>query len=68
MAYPTGPGPFVSRKLAELASENERLREALERLASSEALGAPGYIGGNSMPEKELRLRLDFARAALKGE
>ena len=52
----------LERQAAEIA----RLRRALERLASSEAFDLPQPIDGPLA--QELRMRLDYARAALTGE
>lgn len=43
-------------------------RRALERLASSEAFGAPFSLDppGRNVAHDEIRARLDFARAALE--
>lgn len=55
------------RIFGEAADEIERLRAALERLGSSETLTQPVFVRDNS-EGKELRARIDFARAALKGD
>ena len=49
-----------------LLKENERLRKALERLGSMEALMIPRAISHPG--DKELIARIDYARAALKSE
>ena len=48
---------------AELLATVERMRGRLERLASSEAFDLPQAIDGPLA--QELRMRLDYARAAL---
>ena len=48
---------------AELLAAVERMRGTIERLASSEAFDVPQAIDGPLA--QELRMRLDYARAAL---
>jgi len=47
-----------------LTAERDRLREALERLASNEALTTSFYVPNNAVGD-ELKARLEYARAAL---
>lgn len=55
--------------LIELLDEVERLREALERLGSMEAMTIPFALAGKrSLEAAELVARIDFARAALTKE
>jgi cell division protein FtsB len=49
-----------------LAAEVEALRSALQRLASTEAFALPRVLHAAS--DVELLMRIDFARAALKGD
>lgn len=53
-------------KIAELEAENKRLREALERLGSTEAFSMSFFIKNNN-EGNELRDRIDFARSFSKG-
>jgi hypothetical protein len=48
------------------AAEVEALRSALQRLASTEAFALPRVLHAAS--DVELLMRIDFARAALKGD
>jgi hypothetical protein len=65
---------FYDGSLSRLKAEARRARarekeleEALDRLASFEAFGVPFAVPDN-VAGKELRARIDYARAALKSD
>ena len=52
-------------QVKELKAENERLREVIDRLGSSEAFTLPFFLDHDKREVKELIARMDFARQAL---
>ena len=55
------------KALAEKDGEIERLREALQRLASMEAFTISRAVDSNNPADKELIARINYAELALKG-
>lgn len=59
----TSQDEALQNECEELREENARLREALTRLASSQAFGSPRAI--DKVKDEELILRMEFASQAL---